>query len=127
MWRDERRPVGSPRQNGELAESATSSGKWAIRPFCDLNRLLGVVDGDVDVHPEDELAPRDVLHLVDERAVAIFRRDPLALEERERMCARRADAQALLPRDVADVAADTEQLLPDARRRVADRRRDLEH
>ena len=27
MWRDERSPVGSPRQNGELAESATSSGR----------------------------------------------------------------------------------------------------
>ena len=32
----------------------------------DLDRLLGVVDGDVDVHPEDQLAARDVLELVDE-------------------------------------------------------------
>src|SRR5207237_9086990 len=35
----------------------------------DLDRLLRIVDGDVDVQPEDELAPRDVLHLVDEAAV----------------------------------------------------------
>ena len=33
MWRDERRPVGSPRQNGELAESATSSARCAISAF----------------------------------------------------------------------------------------------
>ena len=37
------------------------------QPVHDLDRLLGVVDGDVDVHAEDQLAPRDVLHLVDER------------------------------------------------------------
>ena len=77
MWRDERSPVGSPRQNGELAESATSSGRCAISPFDHLDRLLRVVDGDVDVHPEDQLAPRDVLHLVDERAIAILGGDPL--------------------------------------------------
>ncbi len=71
----------------------------------DLDRLVRVVDRDVDVHPEDQLAPRDVLELVDERVVAILRRDPLPLEEAERMRACRADAQTLAAGDVADVAA----------------------
>ena len=47
----------------------------------DLDCLLRVVHSDVDVHAEDELSARDVLELVDERAVAILRRDALALEE----------------------------------------------
>ena len=66
------------------------------QPVDDLDRLLRLVDGDVHVHPEDELAPRDVLELVDERAVAVLRGDPLALEEAERVRARRADARSLL-------------------------------
>ena len=93
----------------------------------DLDRLLGVVDGDVHVHAEDELAPRDVLHPVDHRPVAVLRRDALPLEERERMRARGADAHASLARDAADEAAQRAQLLGDVGRGVADRRRDLEH
>jgi hypothetical protein len=57
-----------------------------------LDRLLRIVDGDVDVEPEDELSAGDVLELVDEVPVAVARRDPLALEEAERMRARRPDA-----------------------------------
>src|SRR5581483_8063122 len=53
-----------------------------------LDRLLGIVDCDVHVHAEDQLAPRDVLQLVDEVAVTVAGRDPLALEERERVGAR---------------------------------------
>ena len=40
----------------------------------DLDRLLRIVDRDVHVEPEDQLASRDVLHLVDEGAVAILAR-----------------------------------------------------
>ena len=36
------------------------------QPVDDLDRLLRVVDGDVHVHPEDELTPSDVLELVDQ-------------------------------------------------------------
>ena len=97
-------------------------------PVDDLDRLLRVVDGDVHVHPEDELAPRDVLHLVDESVVAILRGDPLALEEAERVRAGRADARVSLPaRDPAHVAAERRQPAHDVARVVAHRRRDLEH
>ena len=71
-----------------------------------LDRLLGVVDRDVHVHAEDQLAARDVLQLVDELAVAVARGDPLALEEAERVRARRAEAAALGARDLGDVAAE---------------------
>ena len=96
------------------------------QPVHDLDRLLGVVDGDVHVHPEDELAPRDVLHLVDQRAVAVLRRDPLALEEAEGVRPRRADAHALPARGLDDVAPQLDELLHHVARRVADRRGDLD-
>ncbi len=92
-----------------------------------LDRLVGVVDRDVDVHPEDQLAPRDVLELVDERVVAVLRRDPLALEQAERMRPGRADAEALLARDVADVGAERRELAHHVGRRPAHGGRDLEH
>ena len=99
----------------------------ADEPVHDLDRLLRVVDRDVDVHAEDQLAARDVLKLVDERAVAVLRRDALPLEERERMRAGRADAQAAVRarprrRSRAGAAAARRRRRPCGRRR-----RDLEH
>ena len=79
----------------------------------DLDRLLGPVDGDVHVHPEDQLAAGDVLHLVDQGVVPVARRDPLPLEQAERMRAGRADAQPLLGGDRRDVAAQLDQLALD--------------
>src|SRR5207244_3630895 len=54
-------------------------------------------------------------------------RDPLALEEAERVCPRRADAHALLARDPRHVGAQLPELVLDLSRRAADGRRDLEH
>ena len=104
-------------QRAELGEQAVD----------DLDRLLGIVDRHVHVHPEDELAPGDVLHLVDQRPVAVLRRDALPLEEAERVRARRADPQALAVRDLGHVPAELEQLAAHVRRRAADGRRDLDH
>src|SRR5262249_7325526 len=83
--------------------------------------------GHVHVQPEDQLAPRHVLHLVDEVAVAVARGDALALEETERMRAGRADAKPLLLRDARHVAAELPQGLADVGRCSADGGRDLEH
>ena len=85
------------------------------QPVHDLDRLLRIVDGHVHVHPEDELAPGDVLHLIDERAVAVLRGDPLPLEQAERMRARRADPQAFLACDAGDVRAQRDELPLDVR------------
>ena len=62
----------------------------------DLDRLLRIVDRDVNVHAEDELAPCDVLQLVDERVVAVLGGDVLALEEAERVRPCRADPSPAL-------------------------------
>src|SRR5579864_3023296 len=93
----------------------------------DLDRLLGVVDRNVHVHPEDQLAPRDVLQLVDEGAVAVLGRDALPLEQRERMGAGGADAHSAPACDLAHVAAQAAQLCGDVRRCAADGSGDLEH
>ena len=60
----ERRARGQREQLREVGEQAVH----------DLDRLLRPVDRDVDVHAEDQLAPGDVLHLVDEVAVAVAAR-----------------------------------------------------
>src|SRR5947199_2231626 len=93
----------------------------------DLDRLLRLVDCDVHMHAEDQLAPGDVLQLVDEVSVAVARRDALALEQRKRMRACRADAHALPARDFGHVCADFPQLLLDVGRRATHGRCDLEH
>src|SRR3954471_11864769 len=111
---------GARRQRHEL-------GQVRDQPVHDLDRFLRVVHRDVDVHPEDQLAPRDVLHLVDERPVAVLGGDALSFEERERMRAGRADAQAFLARDVRHVTPNAEELLLHSCRRVTDRRGHLEH
>ena len=64
-------------------------------PVGDVDRLLGVVDPDVDVQPEDELLARDEAQRADEVAVARARDDALVLPHRERVRARRADRQPL--------------------------------
>ena len=97
--------------------SASSCERWTSSPFDDLDRLLRVVHRDVDVQAEDQLAARDVLELVDEVPVAVARRDPLALEEAERVRPGRADAQPLVARDLADEAAQLAQLGVDVGRR----------
>src|SRR5207249_4741423 len=92
----------------------------------DLDRFLRVVDGDVDVEAEDQLPPGDVLHLVDQLAVAVARGNPLALEEAERMCAGGPHAHAAVVGDRGDVGAQRPELVLDVGRRAADRSRDLD-
>ena len=48
-----------PRQKGELALRASSTGEVHAHPVGDVDRLVGVVDADVDVHAEDQLLARD--------------------------------------------------------------------
>ena len=93
----------------------------------DVDRLVGVVDADMDVHAEDELLARDEAQGRDEIAVARTRDDPLVLPHRERVGARRADAELAPCRGLAHVAPQRAQLLAglgDVRARL---RRDLEH
>ena len=113
----ERRARRHREQRRELGEQAVD----------DLDRLLRVVDRDVNVHPEDELAAGDVLHLVDQRPVAVIRRDALPLEEAERVRPGRADAHAALARDLGHVRAQLHELALDVSGVPAYGRRDLDH
>ena len=91
-----------------------------------VDRLVRVVHRDVDVTAEDELAPGDVLELVDEVAVAVARGDALPLEEAERVRAGRAHAQVVARGRLGDVRAQPPELPVDVGRGLANRRRDLE-
>ena len=92
-----------------------------------LDHLLGIVDGHVHVHAEDQLAARDVLKLVDELAVAVARGDPLPLEEAEWMRARTAEPAALRARDLSHVRAELRERAHHVAGVAAHRRRHLEH
>ncbi len=80
-------------------------------PVGDVDRLLGVVDADVHVHPEDQLLARDEPERRHQIAVARARHDPLVLPHRERMGSRRADRQVLARRRLADLGSERPQLL----------------
>ena len=90
------RPVASARQNGELARQREQHRQVHAHPVGDVDGLVGVVDADVDVHPEDQLLARDEAQRGDQVAVARARDDPLVLPHRERVRARRADRQPAL-------------------------------
>jgi hypothetical protein len=72
-------------------------------PVGDVDGLLAVVDADVHVQPEDDLLAGDEAQLADQVAVARRGRDALVLPARERMRAGRADDEAALVGDVANL------------------------
>ena len=78
-------------------------------PVGDVDRLVGIVEPDVDVQPEDDLLARDEAQRVDEVAVARRGGDPLVLPARERVRAGRADQQALLVGGVANLTSQRAQ------------------
>ena len=102
-------------------------GEVHLQSVHDRDRLVGAVDCGMHVHAEDQLAARDVLQLVDERAVAVLGGDALALEEAERVRSGRGEAAALFAGDLGDVRAEHAQMVCNLSRRPAHRRRDLEH
>ena len=92
----------------------------------DLDRLLGIVDRDVDVEAEDELPAGHVLHLVDQVPVTVAGGDPLPLEEAEGVRARGPDAQVVLACDLGHVRTQAPQLAVDITRGPAHGGRDLQ-
>jgi hypothetical protein len=80
----------------------------------------------VDVHAEDELAPRHVLELVDEPFVAVAGGDALPLEQAEGVRPGRPEPEVLLPGDPDHVSAQLPQRGRDVAGRAADGRRDFE-
>jgi hypothetical protein len=84
-----------------------------------VDRLVGVVEPDVDVDPEDDLLPRDELEAGHELAVARPRDDPLLLPQREGMGARGAHGQVELGGHGLDRPPQPTQLGPGLRDAVA--------
>ena len=68
--RTEARPVSSPRQYGEFADQREQDRHVHPHPVGDVDRLVGVVEPDVDVQAEDDLLAGDEAQRVDEVAVA---------------------------------------------------------
>ena len=68
--RVEARPVASPRQNGELADSASSTGTCTRIPLATWIALSASSMPDVHVQAEDDLLARDEAQRLDQVAVA---------------------------------------------------------
>ena len=99
------RPVLSPRQKGEFADSASRSGTCTRMPLVTWIALSGSSTPDVHVDAEDDLLARHELEAGDQVAVARARHDPLVLPQRERVRAGRADRQPALLRPPAAPSA----------------------
>ena len=80
--------MSTPSANGELAESASSSGSQLRRARRDLDRAIGSLDADVDVKAERVVLPDDVAEELVVAAVVRRVDDPLVLPVRPRMRAR---------------------------------------
>ena len=91
--RAEWRPVSTPSANGELAETASSSGSSCRMPSWTRDRPVGARDPDVDVQAEGVVPPDDVLEQVVVHAVVRRVDDPLLLPVRPRVRAGRAERQ----------------------------------
>jgi hypothetical protein len=93
----------------------------------DVDGLVGVVDPDVHVQPEDDLLAGDEAQRIDEVAVARAGGDPLVLPERERVRAGRADREAVARGQLRDPPAQPAQLGARLARIRARLGGDLEH
>ena len=89
------RPVGTPRQNGELAREREQDRQVHAHPVGDVDRLLGVVDADVHVQAEQQLLPGDEAKRVDDLEVARPLDDALLLPLGERVGRRGGDREPL--------------------------------
>ena len=96
-------------------------------PVGDVDRLIGVVDTDVYVHPEDQLLARDEAQRRDQVAVARAGDDPLVLPHREWMRPGGPDREPLRGCRLIDLPAQRAQLLAGLDRARARLGRDLEH
>ena len=115
--RADARPVSRPCQNGELTDSASSSGRCARIRLYEPDRVLGVGHADVHVQRERRLAPRQLAHRAVDELVALAARHDRVVPDRERVRARagaRAGPSARAPRPARGAAS---------RRSSLDRRR----
>ena len=86
-------PLKTFSTNGELAESASSSGRNVRSAVVDRDRAVGAADADVDVEAEGVVAPDDVAEQLVVAAVVRRVDDPLVLPVGPRVRAGRAERE----------------------------------
>ncbi len=116
-----RAPVGRVGAQGEQDRHVHA------HPVGDVDRLLGIVDADVDVQPEDDLLAGDEAQCGDQVAVARVGGDPLLLPERERVRAGGPDREALGGGGLRDLAPQPAHVVAGLRDVLAGRCGDLQH
>ncbi len=101
--------VGAPeRRVGRQSQQHRQVDAHAVG---DVDRLVGVVEPDVNVHAEDQLLAGDEPHRRDQVAVARPGADPLVLPHRKRVRAGRSDRHALARRGRGHLLSQRPQLL----------------
>ena len=76
----------------------------------DLDRLFAIRDANVDVQPENEIAARDLLHVVHDRGVAVAGRDQLVHPMRKGMSAGGSNEQAAPGGELGEFAPQLQHL-----------------
>src|SRR5581483_7740514 len=106
IWlRAECRPVSTSSMNGELAESASSSGKEVAQRVVHGDRPVAAADADVDVEAEGVVAPDDIAE--DVVVAPVVRRvdDPLVLPSGPGVGAGGAELEPELAREGLELPA----------------------
>ncbi len=114
--RTECSPVFTCSRNGELADSASSSGRYVRRASQTLHRAIRPVDRDVDVEAERVVAPDDVAEQLVAHPVVRRVDDPLLLPRAPRVRAGRAEREAEAVGELAELGT----ALGDERDRVGE-------
>ena len=113
--RAECRPLSTSSTNGELAESASSSGRKLPQRVADGDRAVAAADADVHVQAEGVVAPHDVAEQLVVAAVVRRVDDPLVLPAAPRVRAGGAEREPELARERPELRA----ALGHRRRRLA--------
>ena len=103
--RAECRPEFTPSTNGELADSASTSGRKLRSASCTRDRAVGAGDPDVHVETERVVAPDDVAEELVVPPVVRRVDDPLVLPAAPRVRAGRAERELLFARERVDLRA----------------------
>ena len=112
IWvRAECRPVSTPSTNGELAESASRSGRNGRRALQTRDGAVRAAHADVDVEAEGVVPPDDVAEQLVVPAVVRRVDDPLLLPRAPRVRAGRAERDPEPVRELGQLGAPLAQRL----------------
>src|SRR6266498_2180588 len=90
-----------------------------------IDTLFAIRDSHVHMQSEDQIYPRNLLHILDDGGVALIHRDELIHPVRERMCASGGDLESIARRQFRQLATKIDNLLSRATRVMTDLRAKL--